>query len=196
MIKQIEDAKSQLKSNGWASFHMRDSGLESMERAALEIAYSFGEPCALRRRGPLIDHLVPTERQAANPRSLSACYGLSEFPWHTDGAHWSTPPRYLVIGCLQADKQAANTLICEGRFLDPLNSAAARSAVFRVINGGNSFYASARGPSGRYYRYDPGCMSPMDDGARAMMSAIDQAVAGAECNTVIELTQEHHAASP
>ncbi|WP_301153739.1 TauD/TfdA family dioxygenase [Metapseudomonas otitidis] len=170
----IEDAKSQLRSNGWASFHFPDSSPASMERVALEIASSLGKPCASRRRGPLIDHLVPTGRQAANPRSLSACFGLSEFPWHTDGAHWSTPPRYLVIGCLEADQQAADTLICDGRFFDPLNSAATRSAVFRVTNGGNSFYASTRGPLNRYYRYDPGCMTPMDDRARTMMSAMDQ----------------------
>lgn len=174
MIEQIEDARLQLRSNGWANFHMHHSGLESMERTALEIAYSLGDPRASRRRGPLIDHLVPTEQQAANPQSLSARYGLSEFPWHTDGAHWSTPPRYLVMACFEADQQAADTLICEGRLFDPLNSVAARSAVFRIINGGNSFYASARPPSDCYYRYDPGCMTPTNDRAREVVSAIDQ----------------------
>ncbi|WP_428835402.1 TauD/TfdA family dioxygenase [Pseudomonas veronii] len=145
-----------------------------MEQAALTIASSLGQPCATRRRGPLIDHLAPSSRQAANPRSLSACYGLSQFPWHTDGAHWSTPPRYLIIGCLKADQRTAETLICEGSSFAPLNSAAARSSVFRITNGRNSFYAAARDTSDRYYRYDPGCMAPMDDRGRAMMSAIDQ----------------------
>ncbi|MEE4634126.1 TauD/TfdA family dioxygenase [Pseudomonas sp. SDO528_S397] len=173
MFELIEDARSNLSSSGWASFQLPLAGIEGMEQAALAIAYSLGQPRATRRRGPLIDHLVPTNRYAANPRSLSTRYGLCQFPWHTDGAHWSTPPRYLIMGCLEADQQTAETLICEGRYFAPLNSTVARSSVFRVTSGGNSFYAAARGTDDRYYRYDPGCMTPMDVGAREIMRAIE-----------------------
>lgn len=172
VIDLIEDAISSLSSSGWASFQLPSARLEAMEKAALTIGYSLGQPCASRRRGPLIDHLVPTNRRAANPRSLSARYGLSHFPWHTDGAHWSTPPRYLIMGCLEADQQTANTLICEGRSFVSLNSATARSSVFRITSGSSSFYAAARAASDRYYRYDPGCMAPMDVGAREIMRAL------------------------
>jgi len=173
VFELIEDAKQDLCSSGWASLHLPLGGIERMEQAAMAIAYTLGQPRATRRRGPLIDHLAPTNRCAANPRSLSARYGLSQFPWHTDGAHWSTPPRYLIIGCLEADQQAAETLICEGRNFAPLNSTVARSSVFRVTNSCNSFYATARGTSDCFYRYDPGCMTPMDVGAREIMRAID-----------------------
>ncbi|MGO4100257.1 hypothetical protein [Pseudomonas sp. TAF7] len=173
MFELIEDALSNLSLSGRAIFHLPLAGTEGMEQAALNIAYSLGQPRATRRRGPLIDHLVPTNRHVANPRSLSTRYGLSQFPWHTDGAHWSTPPRYLIMGCLEADQHTAKTLICEGRYFSSLNSSVARSSVFRVTNGGNSFYVTARDTSDRYYRYDPGCMTPMNVGAREIMRAID-----------------------
>lgn len=173
MFELIEDAKSNLCLSGWASFHLSLAGTEGMEEVAMAIAHSLGQPRATRKRGPLIDYLAPTNRCAANPRSLSARYGLSQFPWHTDGAHWSMPPRYLIIGCLEANQQAAETLICEGRNFAALNSTTARSSVFRITNSCNSFYATARDTSDRYYRYDPGCMTPVDVGAQDIMRAID-----------------------
>jgi len=169
----IENALSDLYSNGWASLHLLGNNAAVIQQAALEIAFSIGQPRATRRGGPLIDVLIPTDTQSANSRSLSARYGLRPFPWHTDGAHWATPPRYIVMGCLEAAPDAAQTLFCEGSAFKQLNAGDARSSIFKVTNGGNSFYTTARGSSNRYYRYDPGCMTPMDAGAYEILRAID-----------------------
>ncbi|WP_349975400.1 TauD/TfdA family dioxygenase [Pseudomonas sp. WHRI 8519] len=169
----IKNALSDLHSNGWARLQLPDASALVIQQAALEIAFSLGQPRATRHGGALIDVLIPTDTPSANPRSLSARYGLSAFPWHTDGAHWSTPPRYLVMGCLVSTPSAAQTLFCEGSTFDPLNADGARSSLFRITNGGNSFYAAARGSSDRYYRFDPGCMAPVDAGAQEIMRAID-----------------------
>lgn len=169
----IKNALSALSSNGWAIFQLPDDGAAVIQQAALDIACLLGQPKATRRRGPLVDVLIPTDRQSANQRSLSVRYGLSPFPWHTDGAHWSTPPRYIVMGCLETAPCTAQTLFCEGSTFDPLNVDGARSSVFRITNGGNSFYAAARGSSDRYYRFDPGCMTPVDAGAQEIVRAID-----------------------
>lgn len=171
----IKNALSALSSNGWAIFQLPDDGdgAAVIQQAALDIACLLGQPKATRRRGPLVDVLIPTDRQSANRRSLSVRYGLSPFPWHTDGAHWSTPPRYIVMGCLEAAPCTAQTLFCEGSTFDPLNVDGARSSVFRITNGGNSFYAAARGSFDRYYRFDPGCMTPVDAGAQEIVRSID-----------------------
>jgi alpha-ketoglutarate-dependent taurine dioxygenase len=173
MHELIKNALDRLAKDGWASFCIPSRSGDVMEKTALEIAHSIGVPSPSRRRGPMVDHLLPVNRQVAKARSLSALYGLGEFPWHTDGAHWCTPPRYLVMACLEADEKVADTIICDGHLIAPLSSAAARSAVFRVINGGNSFYVSVRPSLGHYFRYDPGCMTPLDDRALAMINAMD-----------------------
>lgn len=180
MIELVEDAKARLRSEGWASFQMPLHEMAALEVLALDIAYSLGEPRASRRGGKLVDYLIPTEPENAHIRSLSARYGLTEFPWHTDGAHWSTPPRYLVMGCLEADRDASDTLIAEGGAFDLLHSERARTALFRVTNGGNSFYATARDSFGRFYRYDPGCMTPMNDDAVAIASAMSEGAVHSE----------------
>ncbi|AIC20170.1 hypothetical protein EY04_15025 [Pseudomonas chlororaphis] len=77
------------------------------------------------------------------------------------------------MGCLEAAPRTAQTLFCEGSAFEPLNSGEARSSIFRVTNGGNSFYTAAWGSSDRYYRFDPGCMTPMDACAHEILRAID-----------------------
>lgn len=173
MAQLINNALSELLSNGWAAFQLPNDDAVAIEQAALEIAVLLGQPMATRRHGPLIDELIPTNKHAANLRSLSARYGLNPFPWHTDGAHWGTPPRYLVMGCLEAAPRTAQTIFCEGRAFEPLNLEEARSSTFRVTNGSNSFYTAARDSADRYYRFDPGCMTPMDAGAHKIVRAID-----------------------
>lgn len=41
--------------------------------------------------------LRPTEREGAREWSLSGTFGHDAFPWHTDGAISSLPPRWLVL---------------------------------------------------------------------------------------------------
>ncbi len=48
--------------------------------------------------GGLVQDLVP--RASATPNTYSGIYGLNNFPFHTDLAHWPRPPRYLLLRCL------------------------------------------------------------------------------------------------
>lgn len=46
----------------------------------------------------LVQALVP--RTDAAPTSYSGIYGHGSFPFHSDLAHWHTPPRYLLLRCV------------------------------------------------------------------------------------------------
>jgi len=48
--------------------------------------------------GGLVQTLVPTV--GAAPNTYSGIYGLNRFPFHTDLAHWRSPPRYLLLRCV------------------------------------------------------------------------------------------------
>ena len=63
----------------------------------VEIAEHFGKPLVLWENG-LVQTLVP--RTEAAPNSYSGIYGLDRFPFHSDLAHWRTPPRYLLLRCI------------------------------------------------------------------------------------------------
>lgn len=63
----------------------------------VEIAENLGKPLA-----PWEDELVQTlvPRSQAAPNSYSGIFGLNHFPFHSDLAHWPTPPRYLLLRCV------------------------------------------------------------------------------------------------
>ncbi|MFC5694521.1 TauD/TfdA family dioxygenase [Pseudomonas sp. GCM10022186] len=169
-----QDIGEALVSTGWAVLTSHDVTLDELQDRVYSIALELGPIRASRKRRGLVDHLRPTNTWAANPRSLSAVYGTGEFPWHTDGAHWPVPPRYLVIACAQASPAAATTFVWDARQCESINSAIASRAVFRISNGARSFYSTATSSLRPYYRYDPGCMSPMDSAAKVLQEAIEQ----------------------
>lgn len=173
MHDQLECVEEKLIANGWAVLIAQGSTMDTLQHLVAGIARQLGSPQASRKGGDLVDHLRPTGANAAKPRSLSALYGTGSFPWHTDGAHWPVPPRYLVLACAQASANTAATIIWDARQSLALNSEAARQANFRVCNGAHSFYATVTSQLQSYYRYDPGCMSPLDSTAQRLQEEVE-----------------------
>jgi alpha-ketoglutarate-dependent taurine dioxygenase len=82
---QLEQVGSRLSEHGFAVF---DGG----SRAEVEsLARQLGEV-----RGTW-ERLIARDVKDAAPWSLSGAFGRSAFPWHTDGAVASVPPRYVVM---------------------------------------------------------------------------------------------------
>ena len=173
MHDQMKGVKDALAANGWAVLTAPHSAVNTLQHLVAGIARQLGSPRASRKGGDLVDHLRPIGANAAKPRSLSALYGTGSFPWHTDGAHWPVPPRYLVLACAQASANTAATIIWDARQSLALNSEAARQANFRVCNGAHSFYATTTSPLQSYYRFDPGCMSPLDSTAQRLLEEVE-----------------------
>ena len=118
----------------------------------------------------MVSSLVPVSREEAHPSSLSALVGLECQPLHTDGAHLRPPPDVIVLA--SAAPNATPT-----RLFRPEAGAAPVDAmsngIFRVDSGKDYFYATAR-PVLRL-RYDPGCMTPCDQRARAVSEYFNEA---------------------
>jgi L-asparagine oxygenase len=81
--------------------------------SVVEIAKNFGKPMAPWEDG-LVQTLLP--RTEAAPNSYSGIYGLGHFPFHSDLAHWSAPPRYLLLRCVTGYADIP-TLLVDGRDL-------------------------------------------------------------------------------
>lgn len=48
----------------------------------------------------LVDTLYPREEDKLKENTYSGLFGYNEFPFHTDLAHSSLPPRYLILRCI------------------------------------------------------------------------------------------------
>ncbi|MCA1403051.1 TauD/TfdA family dioxygenase [Ensifer sp. IC3342] len=78
------------------------------EQSTIEVANSIGYPLK-PRDGPLVQRLTP--KAEAPPNTYSGNFGLNAFPFHTDLAHWRSPPRYLLLRCLNGYKDVPTLLI-------------------------------------------------------------------------------------
>lgn len=146
-----------------------------MEEKALSdwtemVARRLGTPTRGRSL-PVVEILKPRRPGEAPSASLSGKYGFEQFPFHVDGAHWSTPARFLVLACLRTDEHRTPTLLVD-RMAIALTSdeeALLRSAVYLVRNGRNSFYASIVSIGQPFVRLDPGCMEPLSPEGEAAL---------------------------
>lgn len=136
-----------------------------------------------RRHEPAIGELRPTDRRAANPRSLSALVGLEPFPLHTDGASCKRPPGYVLL-CAGLAIDGEDTLLWSPNAED-FNDAA-RHGMF-AVSGRPPFLAPAVDADGRL-RFDPGCMRPCDGLAKRTAARFAERAADAQRHSWTEST--------
>lgn len=60
------------------------------------VAELLGVPVALGS-GPAVHALRPHREEDSTPNTYSGLFGHGSFPFHSDLAHWSRPPRYLFL---------------------------------------------------------------------------------------------------
>jgi L-asparagine oxygenase len=74
------------------------------------VARSFGSLLKLGIGDP-VHSLIPVEKDNSTPNTYSGIYGLQQFPFHTDFAHWRYPPRYLMLRCIVGFEDVPTLLI-------------------------------------------------------------------------------------
>src|SRR6266550_6095053 len=90
----MEILSNQVAKNGYGFFPAYQP-----KKSGAQIAGSFGKLLNLGN-GDSVHQLVPTTRESATPNTYSGIYGLGQFPFHTDLAHWRNPPRYIMLRCV------------------------------------------------------------------------------------------------
>lgn len=77
-----------------------------------EVASELGKVLTLGEGSP-VHQLRPTPKDNAAPNSYSGIYGLDDFPFHTDMAHWRHPPRFIMLRCVVGFEEVP-TLLADG----------------------------------------------------------------------------------
>jgi hypothetical protein len=78
-----------------------------------------------------VQSLTPKPIEATTPNVYSGQFGLGPFPFHTDLAHWSLPPRFVLLCCRRGDARVFTGVLPWSRVLRHLPSDAERRARFR-----------------------------------------------------------------
>lgn len=58
-----------------------------------------------------VQTLIPKKRSKSLRNQYSGVYGLSEFPIHTDLAHWEVPPRYILLRCVKGNPRVYTRIV-------------------------------------------------------------------------------------
>lgn len=94
----------------------------------VEIAEDFGKPLEPWKDG-LVQTLLP--RSEAAPNSYSGIFGLDRFPFHSDLAHWRTPPRYLLLRCVTGYADVPTSLVDGHDLVDAVSLDLLIRAIFK-----------------------------------------------------------------
>lgn len=92
------------------------------------LAYELGQPLT-QWEGRLVQELVP--RATATPNTYSGLYGFDRFPFHTDLAHWRSPPRYLLLRCVTGYADVSTLLLDGQTIFDALTIDILTRAIFK-----------------------------------------------------------------
>lgn len=76
-----------------------------------------------------VQKLRPREASEELINQYSGIYGLNEFPFHSDLAHWHMPPHYLMLRCIRGSKDVITNLLPLSSFEDKIGKSAIKFAL-------------------------------------------------------------------
>jgi hypothetical protein len=82
----------------------------------LDLAMSIGNIFDIKHLYPNlgldnIQKLKPKKEFQSSKNKYSGVFGTKIFPFHTDLAHWETPPRYMMLRCISGFKEVTTNLL-------------------------------------------------------------------------------------
>ncbi|MGQ0335312.1 hypothetical protein [Halomonas elongata] len=78
---------------------------------------------------PNVQTLTPKNTDLALKNQYSGTFGFGEFPFHSDLAHWSVPPRYFMLRCVQGSPTVATQLLHVDKIIETIGVSVLRKAV-------------------------------------------------------------------
>jgi hypothetical protein len=130
-----------------------------------ELLNSLGPSLSSCAGGTKCQDLIPYTKFAAPRNSMSAVIGTGAQPMHTDQAHSPSPPRYVVLKCIEPGEGRCPTHL----WIPKLDQFARdRSSILTTVQWvfddrrSSPFYSSILESlkEGRRIRFDPCCMRP------------------------------------
>lgn len=129
-----------------------------------EVGEGLGAIRVDRRSPQPVRDISPQTFAEAKGNTLSSRYGTAPFPLHTDAAHWTEPPKYLLFHCISPGSGNRPTVLqdtYEWRLTQEETESVVRE-VWKTAQFRPELCTIGEMRAGRcLIRYDRACMSPM-----------------------------------
>lgn len=124
----------------------------------------------------VVQSLVPSEIKSKEASSYSGNFGMGEFPFHTDLAHWYKPPRFLLLRCITPSTGVFTSVLLSASLFLRENKNDLRRALFRPRRRLDSRLSPLRLFEKDFYRWDTLFLRPLNKLSKSLQSRIEQRI--------------------
>lgn len=168
----------ELKEKGYVSFSSNPK--ESM----IDVAERLGKIFKVTSM-PLVQTLTPRLREDEYENTYSGNYGLNEFPFHTDLAHWYIPPRYLFLRCVCPANGVATKLIDSKVFLENISTELFNRSHFKPRKCLDRKVNLLRILHGGIFRWDSIFIEPVNKTAKLLKIHIEEGISSIQSDNLV-----------
>jgi len=124
----------------------------------------------------IVQTLIPSDSTLKESSSYSGNYGMGEFPFHTDMAHWYKPPRFLLLRCVTPSVLVTTSILLAAPLFLPENKSDLRRSLFRPRRRLNGRLTPIRLFEKDFYRWDNLFLQPLSKMAKSLQERIEQRI--------------------
>lgn len=168
-----------LAEDGYVTFDGQPFGASSKEIAS-NIGTIINVPGA-----KTVQELRPVNKDSMETSSYSGNYGVEEFPFHSDMAHWFRPPRYLFLCCRVPALSVETRIVKSERIFEGEDVHDLRRALFRPRRRLIGRLSPLRLFEGDFYRWDSLFIQPINKLALSLHSRTITRLAKVNYETVV-----------
>ncbi len=123
-----------------------------------------------------VQNLVPSESKEKEASSYSGNFGMGEFPFHTDLAHWYKPPRFLLLRCIVPSSEVFTSVLASEPLFSKENKNDLRRSLFRPRRRLDGRLSALRLFEKNFYRWDTLFLKPINNLAKSLQSRIEEKI--------------------
>lgn len=79
----------------------------------------------------IVNKLTPRHKIKSKNNTYSTIFGLDEFPYHTDLAHYTLPPNYLMLRCIEGANDVKTMIISSGDIMEKYDKIKLKKCIFK-----------------------------------------------------------------
>lgn len=145
------------------------------QKSMIEIASNLGDIFKVETM-PLVQTLTPRLKVNENDNTYSGNFGLNNFPYHTDLAHWYIPPRYILLRCVNPVKNVATKLIDKQQVLEHESKELINRALFLPRKRLDKKANLLKIMNGGLFRWDSLFIKPANNAGKVLKENIENRV--------------------
>ena len=149
------------------------------EMSMLEVAQNIGTVFRVPTM-PLVQTLTPRQKENELENTYSGNFGLDEFPFHTDLAHWYVPPRYLFLRCAIPTPDVETKLIDSRDICGDIEASILSRSHFKPRKRLDRAANLLKVKQGEIFRWDSIFIEPANSSAEELKLKIQYAISSAK----------------